>query len=613
MGATEAARRGFPSPFELSAPPGAEGWREMYSHHAVFGEDRRAFEESRFWFQDGIHYAEPVRPFDALVMDCCCAALSHASARLFALPGSLGLEYRVVNGYFYASVNSVSDPAVIGRRAEMFAARGGHYYRHWDELYGRWQAKVEGAIAELEALDVRDLPEVEDESVVIEDRGPGSGHALLAAYSRLLDGVDRVWHYHFEMLSLGYAAYVAFYELCRRGFPGIRDDAIARMMSGVDVLVLRPDDELRGLARLASDLGVAEAVKGARDESGLRAALAGDEPGARWLSRLEEAKRPWFLFFYGNGLYSNHRSWIDDTAMPIAAIGAYVERLEAGEDISRPRDAVIAERERIVEEYRSLLAEDARPQFDERLALARTVFPYVEDHNFYIEHRYLTIFWNKVREFGALLARNGFLGEPDDVFYLRHDEVRSALEELRMCWSAGDVGPTRGPRHWPPMVARRKAMIEAMTGWAPPPALGALPEAMTDPLADMLYGITPERVREWLALPDDEDVVRALTGVAASPGVAVGTARLIFHPEQLNELVDGEILVAASTSPSWTPVFGTVAAAVLDIGGIMSHAAIVAREYGLPAVVGTGVGTTTIMTGDRLRVDGGTGVVTLLE
>ena len=82
---------------------------------------------------------------------------------------------------------------------------------------------------------------------------------------------------------------------------------------------------------------------------------------------------------------------------------------------------------------------------------------------------------------------------------------------------------------------------------------------------------------------------------------------------QISELQKGEILVAAVTSPSWTPVFGKVAAAVSDIGGIMSHAAIVSREYGMPAVVGTGDATSRIKTGDRLRVDGDTGTVEILS
>jgi pyruvate,water dikinase len=126
----------------------------------------------------------------------------------------------------------------------------------------------------------------------------------------------------------------------------------------------------------------------------------------------------------------------------------------------------------------------------------------------------------------------------------------------------------------------------------------------------MLWGITTERVREWAA--DDDDRGASLNGFAGSPGVVEGRARVILEVERLGELEPGEILVAPVTSPSWTPVFGKIAAAVSDIGGIMSHAAIVSREYGLPAVVGTGSATSRIKSGDRLRVDGDRGTVTIL-
>jgi pyruvate,water dikinase len=118
-------------------------------------------------------------------------------------------------------------------------------------------------------------------------------------------------------------------------------------------------------------------------------------------------------------------------------------------------------------------------------------------------------------------------------------------------------------------------------------------------------------VRDWAA--DDSGSGATLTGFAASPGAAEGPARVILDVARLSELQDGEILVAPVTSPSWTPVFGKIAAAVSDIGGIMSHAAIVSREYGLPAVVGTGDATTRIKTGDRLRVDGDAGTVTIVS
>ena len=601
----------FPSPFECS-PPGGAGWEEMYPRHALFDEDRRSFDEGRFWFQEGMHWPEPIYPFDALVVEALFVGLNQASARLFAIPPSLGAEFRVLGGYVYSSPNIVTDAGVLASRAELFEKRGGHYYRHWDDLYARWVRKIEDAIAELRELDVPELPDIEDESVVTTGQGYGSSHALLVAYARLLESVDRVIQYHFELLNLGYAAYVGMYELCRGVFPDTSDQTIASLLSGADLLPLRPDDELKCLAELAIDLGVADEVKAARGEDQLRIALRESMAGVRWLSRLDATKDPWFYFSYGNGLASHHRSWIDDTSLPVATIASYIERLEAGEAISRPRNALIAERDRITAEYRELMPESTRVTFDERLALARTVFPYVENHSFYVDHWYLTVFWNKVREFGALLASPRFLKDSDDVFYLRHDEVREALQELRLAWSSGDAGAATGPRHWPELVERRKSIYEAQRRWVPPVAVGATPEAIADPVTIMLFGVTPERAQGWLASADGPGTT-TLSGIAASPGVAEGRARLVADPKDLAQVEDGEILVAASTSPSWTPVFGRVSAVVVDIGGIMSHAAIVAREYGLPTVVGTGSATKTIQTGDRIRVDGHTGVVTVLD
>ena len=604
---------GFPSPFDVSIPTGCEGWEEMYPHHMLFAESRRAFEESRFWFQNALHTAEPLYPFDVVVLDSAVVALNQASSRVFVLPPSLGIEYRVLNGYVFNSANSVTDAATLERRAELFARRGGYYYEHWDELYERWIEKVEVATQELKALEVPELSEVEDEAVVTEGRGVGSSHLLLVAYDRLLEGLDRIFQYHFEFLNLGYGAYLVFYELCRQAFPDVDDQTIARMVAGIDVLVLRPDEELKHLARLAVELDVSEQVRGAGDEEELGAALAGSAAGGRWLATYEEAKEPWFYFSYGSGVfYHHHRSWIDDPTLPIATIGSYVERIEAGEDISRPGTAIVAERERVTSAFRSLIPEEEQRAFDDSLALARTVFPYVEDHNFHIDHRYMTLFWNKVREFGALLARHGFLVDGEDIFYLRHDEVRSALEELRLVWSSGGAGVARGPGYWPPAVERRRSIYEAMREWSAPPALGRVPNDITEPMTVMLWGVTNKRVEEWLsdsAGPDE----RMLSGFAGSPGTAEGRARVILHAEELSEIQDGEILVAPSTSASWTPVFGTIAAAVLDVGGMMCHAAIVAREYGLPAVIGTGTATKRIKTGDRVRVDADAGTVTILD
>jgi phosphohistidine swiveling domain-containing protein len=610
MTATRPEVRGFLSPFEVPPPEGCQGWESMYPYYALFSEERRESEEARGWFRDGMHFPEPMFPFDFVTADSPYMCLGQANSRIFAVPPALGIDHRVLYGWVYMSANPVTDPAEIGRRAEVFGRRAGYYFQNWDELYGRWRSKVEETIAELVALEVPALPDLEDEAVVTEGRGVGATHALLVAYNRLLESVDRIWQYHFEFLNLGYAAYLVFYELCKQNFPDIPDQTIAKMVSGIDVVLFRPDNELKGLAQRALELGIADVVLTAEDEAALTDGLATSAPGQEWLAQWEAVKTPWFFYSNGNGFYHHHRSWVDDPAVPLAHIQGYLERLRAGEDLARPLAEVSAERDRVSAEYRDLLDDpDAIAAFEQNLGLARTVFPYVESHNFYVEHWYHTIFWNKVREFGALLARHEFLSDAEDVFYLQRHEISDALVDLRLAWAAGSVG--RGPGYWPPIVARRKEIMAAMRRFTPPPALGAVPETITEPMTIMLWGITTERVQDWAS--DSARDPATLTGFAGSPGTAEGPARVILDVDRLVELEPGEILVAPVTSPSWTPVFGKIAGAVSDIGGIMSHAAIVSREYRLPAVVGTGDATSRIKTGDRVRVDGDAGTVTILS
>ena len=127
----------------------------------------------------------------------------------------------------------------------------------------------------------------------------------------------------------------------------------------------------------------------------------------------------------------------------------------------------------------------------------------------------------------------------------------------------------------------------------------------------MLWGITRENLDTWLE--DDDENDRELKGFAACSGVVEGTARVVKSVAEIGRIQQGDILVCQVTNPTWSPIFQKISAAVSDIGGSMSHMAIVAREYGLPAVVGTGSATTKIKDGQRIRVDGGRGVVTILH
>ena len=261
-------------------------------------------------------------------------------------------------------------------------------------------------------------------------------------------------------------------------------------------------------------------------------------------------------------------------------------------------------------EYSELLASDEdREAFQAKLGLARVVFPYVENHNFYVEHWSHSVIWRKMRQLGEVFVKEGFWGEANDIFYLKRTEVEDALWDYYVSWATPE--PAAGPGYWPGLVEKRKGICNALKKWKPVPALGAPPEIITEPFTVMLWGITSDSVTSWLGGGDAKE--GELRGMAASPGLVEGPARVIFSPDQISEIQQGEILVAPLTAPSWAPIFGKILATVTDTGGMMSHAAIVCREYGLPAVTGTGFATSTITTGQRIRVDGNNGTVTIIE
>jgi pyruvate,water dikinase len=559
-----------------------------------------------------MHHPEPLYPFDTITSESWWVALGQYNSRVFIVPPALGIDQRVLNGYLYISANALTDEKVIGERVGHFLERAGYYYQHWDELYEQWKGKAEAVIHDLQALNVPDLPEMEDISVVKEGKGVTSAYHLLEAYNRAIENMHKIWHLHFEFLNLGYAAYLTYYGFCKKAFPDISDQTIAKLVSGIDVILFRPDEELKRLAQAAVDLGLAGVFKKTVQPDEVIAEMQKSDAGKKWLDELEKSKDPWFYFSTGTGFYHLHRSWIDDMTVPCISIRGYIEKIEAGQDIARPLSEIQKERDRLATEYTALLqTEEDKKAFQEQLGLARTVFPYVENHNFYVEHWHHTIFWNKMREFGRLFVKHGFFKETDDLFYLHRYEVQEALYDLIASWAVGTEA--RGPKYWPSMVAERKVLFEKLKAWAPPPALGEPPEVVTEPFTIMLWGITTDSIQRWLQPKAKPGDAKELTGFAGSPGVVEGPARVITSVEELSDVQPGEILVCPITTPSWAPVFTRIKATVTDIGGMMSHAAIVCREYGLPAVIGTGYGTKTFKNGQMLRVDGSSGVVTVLN
>ena len=204
------------------------------------------------------------------------------------------------------------------------------------------------------------------------------------------------------------------------------------------------------------------------------------------------------------------------------------------------------------------------------------LFALREDTHFYATMA-LPVVHRVALELGKRLQRTGTLCRPEDVFHLR-------LEEL------ADAGPS-----WPPPAD----VLERLAATAERRRLKR-ESVESRPFFDPGLLGTPGVHRPPGVL---------LAGTPGSPGVARGPARIVLDEAGFAALRDGEVLVAPLTNPAWTPLFARAAAVVVDTGGAASHAAIVAREYGVPAVMGTGDGTTKLADGQVVIVDGTRGVV----
>ena len=197
-----------------------------------------------------------------------------------------------------------------------------------------------------------------------------------------------------------------------------------------------------------------------------------------------------------------------------------------------------------------------------------------------------------VHEIGRRLVQAGVLEQQDDIFWLTQDDVRTATTTL-------DRGEP--PDDYHKIVAERRATWGRERALTPPASLPLKGGAR-------FLGIDWSA---WMPARTEQPAGDVLKGIAASPGQVTATARVIAGPDEFDQMQQGDILVTRITTPAWTPLFALAAGVVTDVGGPLSHSSIVAREYHIPAVLGTGSATERLSSGQRITIDGNAGTVTI--
>lgn len=600
---------------EVEIPKELEGWEEMYPSHRLFSEERQQWEDTQFWYQDKIHAPDPMVPLDEIFHQAWQIALAQHTTRIFCIPPAQGICQRMFGCYMYICAITPPAEAVIKEKAELFPKRTFPVFDNYDRLWEKWLFRFQALGRELEAVKVPEafpkyVPDF-DTASTLPNITPAQ--ELLESFNNSVNIMYRGWQYHFNYLNLTYLAYLMFADVARKLFPGISESTIGKMVAGAEVSMFRPEEELCRLARLAhAESKVANILKSDRPATNKIESLREIDAGRHWLEELERAKNPWFYVSCGSGWFHYEGSWVNKLDIPFGYIKSYIERLDRGEKIERSLSAIAEAREALINEYRKLIKTDEdKKTFDDAYKNTRTIYMYAEDHLFWVEHWFHTIWFEKMRQFAKLFVKQGVLKDEEEFFMFNRLEIPFLIEDMATSWALGEDIPTL---KWSEKAQRRKKILESAGKWMPPPALGIPPEEVAEPFTVMLWGITTEKVHDWLAgVEAKPEEVTELKGFASSSGIAEGRARVLKLLEEIETLEPGEIMVVGNTNPAWAPVFLKIKACVTDIGGITCHGAIVSREYGLPAVTGTGTATSVIKTGDIIRVDGDRGIVTIVK
>jgi phosphohistidine swiveling domain-containing protein len=556
-----------------------------------------------YWERSLSHYPDSMPPleFELGVKTFNVHGLDHA-AEAYDFP--IRFDGRRINGYVYQAIIPVGAPpeAVIKVMNQLGRVVPGLVDSIQNKAVGaqtrRYLAKMEPVIARIgDYWNNELLPEVREHLSYWEnfDLRGATMPELLAHMEETETRTRRLGEIHFLIDFPFLMAPSMFEDLYRELFGDENGLEAYRLLQGFDNKTLEADRVLWQLSRAALARPTVRRVLQERAAADVVPELEQSVESRTFLADLHA-----YLDEYGQRSDKfdtiGAASWIENPTPAIKNLKDYVA--QHGRDPEAELAALAAEREWLVSKARERLKGYPRPvvdRFESLLKSAQEATVISEDHAFWIDYRGLYRIRRVLQEFGRRLARAGVIEEQNDVFHLTSDELRETARAL----------PGLDRRR---LVRERKTELEHFRAIRPPRAIGTMPlgEPPDDPMGRAIgkfFGGTPR--------PQVEPNV--LRGNAGSPGTVRGRAKVIRSLSEADKLRQGDVLIAGTTAPPWTPLFATAAAVVTDTGGVLSHCAVVAREYRIPAVVGCGAATALIQDGQLLEVNGSDGVVRIVS
>ena len=422
---------------------------------------------------------------------------------------------------------------------------------------------------------------------------------LMILLEEAIDIQDRHWKLHWMLNLAQFQSSITFEGTL---IPIIGDEH--RALVG-RILISDEDrnwDSVRELWTLKETVKKSAKLRQAFDDNetagGVMKALEAFDEGRALLKDIDVYKKE-----YGNKSMYAHEyiyvTWRENPTPIVEALRGYLlSDYDYEKDVRQlreNRDAAIKEMWSLVPSTTSQADQD---KLKTALDLALKMTPLTPDHHFYMDQGTYARMRLVLMGIGRKLVELGGLNQPDDVMFLKYDELRQLSANLST-FDAKSIVKQRRKERENAFALRPQLWAGTITDWS----------MHGEPYKQVLWdwpGIY-ERSKEAAKQPSG-----SVKGLGASAGVFEGVARVVDSPDEFDQVKRGEVLVCKMTSPAWVVLFTKIGGLVTDSGGALSHPAVVSREFGIPAVVGTRTGTQAIKTGQRVRLNGASGLVEIL-
>ncbi len=540
-----------------------------------------------FWISNARAIPRPLSPMTRSVM----LPQANAGARhAFDEFGSLlqSIENREIGGRVYIRYIPLGGREGVPPAPEVMAERikrcilavqtdkAGQVIEAW---YGDWQPKLSRRIAELRDMPLAGLTDAE----------------LDAHLSSLTELSRKGWRIHFT-LALAYV--YSLYELviACRDLLAWDEGRVLQLVSGLSSKTTEPARRLGELARLAKERPAMTSLLERLDDSAGETISRLPQIDPEFASALAAYKKEY-------GICALNPELADPTLAetPMTILGLIRDQMRRDYDSAAEATRLEEQRQSARAEALANLDEVDRARFERALDRAARAYPIREENEFFTISVPMALQRYCALEMGRRLVEKGLIQQVDDIFFLEMEEARAAL---------GSIDDRRA------LVNRRRserAWVEAHPGpntYGQPPAppiIDALPpevrfakSAVAWQIETMIAPVMSGRTQAKGA---------ALTGVPASQGIYQGRVRIVRDESEFGKIRAGDVLVCPTTSPVWSVLFSSIGALVTNYGGILSHPAIIAREFHIPAVVATGNATELLQDGQIVKVDGTRGTV----